>query len=123
MKVGLSLGAGFTGVVAGFADFVVERASSVVDVGFGVGGAGGNAGEIGRIIVEVGVGAGLEGEEKHLNNNLVHGVVLAVVLADEADVRRLNIEIPGIRHSQVELRKPEEHSAVAIVLYIVGDCL
>ena len=97
-------------MVTRFTDLIVTRASSVVNVGVGVGRAGPNTGEIGGIVVEVGVGAGLECEEKHLDDNLVHGVVLAVVLADQADVGRLDVEVPGVRHCQVELREPEEHS-------------
>ena len=106
-----------------FTDLIVQRASSVVNIGLGVSRTGPKAGEIGGIVVEVGVGAGLEGEEKHLDDNLVHGIVLTIVLADEADVRRLDVEVPGVRHCQVELREPEEHSTAAVIFYIVGDCL
>ena len=110
-------------MVTRFTDLIVQRASSVVNIGLGVSRTGPKAGEIGGIVVEVGVGAGLEGEEKHLDDNLVHGIVLTIVLADEADVRRLDVEVPGVRHCQVELREPEEHSAAAVIFYIVGDCL
>ena len=97
-------------MVTRFTDLIVTRASSVVNVGVGVGRAGPNTGEIGGIVVEVGVGAGLECEEKHLDDNLVHGrhphcwVVLStmyVMLSQDVQTEELvQVTQPGIVFSQ-----------------------
>jgi len=119
--IGLALGAGQARVVAGFADLVIEVSAVCVIIADGVGGAGTNAGKIDGVVVLSLIGAGLEGEEEHLDDDLIHGIIFPVVWSNQADIGGFDIEVPGIGHGEVELREAKEHSAAAVIFNVVGD--
>lgn len=58
---------------------------------------------IGGVVVLGLVGAGPECKEEHFDDDLVHGHIVAIVLAHESDVGGLDVEPAGFTHGDVEL--------------------
>lgn len=54
--------------------------------------------------------------------DLVESCVDRVENADQADVCSLDVEVPGVRHAQVQLRHSEEHPVSPVVAQGIGNC-
>ena len=106
---------------------VAELEGSVGNRGVGVGhrvpGASRHAGVVARQVVVAGIIASSESKEKHVDDNLVHLVVVKIKRTDQTDVGSLNIEVAGIRHAQVETTESEKHAIGAVKALGIGNII
>lgn len=66
--------------------------------------------------------AGSPGKVEGVVGDLVESWVHCVADAHKADVGSLDVEVPGVRHAQVQLRHPEEHAVGPVVAQGIGNC-